>query len=267
MKKTVIVTGGASGMGKAVVAYLAERGYFVYSLDINQSGEPNDNVCEITVDVCSQQSIDKAYEIISSQTDEVFAILSFAGIIMMNSLVEISEEDFTKIFNVNLFGAYRINKTFLPLILKNKGKIIVTTSELAPNKIIPFNSIYSVSKKALDAYAEGLRMELGLLGIKVTTLRPGAVSTNMIDKSNNALEKFEKSTVLYKDVTANFKQIVDSEQGTAIPATKIAELVHKILESKRPKYIYSKNVSKKLKLLNSISTNLQIKIYNKLLKM
>lgn len=266
MKKTVIVTGGASGMGRAVVSHLAEKGYFVYSLDINRSGEQNDNICEITVDVCSQESIDKAYEVISKQTDEIFAVINFAGIIMMNSLVEITEEDFIKIFNVNLFGAYRINKTFLPLILKNKGKIIVTTSELAPNKIIPFNSIYSISKKALDAYAEGLRMELSLLGIKVITLRPGAVSTNMIDKSNGALEKFEKSTVLYKDITAKFKRIVDAEQGSAIPAVKIAELVYKILERKRPKYVYAKNVSKKLKLLNCISTNLQIKIYNKLLK-
>ncbi len=266
MEKAVVITGGASGMGRAVAEKLAKNGYYVYSLDVKKNDNKVDGIYEIEVDVCKQNSIDNAYKIISAETDCLVAILNFAGIIMMNSLVEISEEAFTKIFDVNFFGAYRINKTFLPLILKNNGKIIITTSELAPNKIIPFNSIYSISKKALDAYAEGLRMELSLLGIQVITLRPGAVSTNLINNSNNALEVLEANTKLYKDNTKNFKKIMDSEQGTAIPATKIADLVFKILEKKRPRYIYTKNASKKLKLLNLIPTSLQVKLYRKLLK-
>ena len=99
---------------------------------------------------------------------------------MMNSLIEISEEDFVKIFNINVFGAYRTNKTFFPLVKNGNGKIIITTSELAPNKILPFNAIYSITKKSLDAYAQGLTMELGLLDIPVVTIRPGAVKTNII---------------------------------------------------------------------------------------
>lgn len=264
--KTVVITGGASGMGRAVAEKLATNGFRVFSLDVNTNEKQVEGIFQIEVDVRSQQSISNAYETISAQTESLDAILNFAGIIMMNSLVEISEEDFVKIFDVNFFGAYRVNKTFLPLILKNKGKIIVTTSELAPNKIIPFNSIYSISKKALDAYAEGLRMELGLLGIRVITLRPGAVATNLINCSNNALEKMENSTVLYKTHTKKFQKIMDSEQGTAIPASKIGDLVLKILQKKRPKYVYAKNASGKLKLLNLIPTGLQVKLYKKLLK-
>lgn len=266
MQKTVVITGGASGMGRAVALKLAKSGYLVYSLDIKQSGKEVENIVEIEVDVRKQASIDNAFKIISAQTDGLYAILNFAGIIMMNSLVEISEEDYTNIFDINFFGVYRINKTFLPLILKNKGKILITTSELATTKIIPFNSIYSISKKALDCYAEGLRMELGLLGIQVITLRPGAVSTNLIDHSNNALTILENNTKLYKDNTKKFQKIMDSEQGTAISADKIANLVYRILEKKRPKYIYSKNASKKLKLLNMVPTGLQVKLYKKLLK-
>lgn len=266
MNHSIVITGGANGMGRAVAEKLADSGYIVYSLDIKQSGKTTENIHEIITDVRSQQSIDDAFEIVSTQTDSLDAILNFAGIIMMNSLVEIPEKDFHNIFDVNFFGAYRINKTFLPLILKNKGKIVITTSELAPNKIIPFNSIYSISKKALDAYAEGLRMELGLLGIKVITLRPGAVATELIDNSNNALAQMKANTVLYKTHTDKFQKIMDGEQGTAIPASKIADLVLKILNKKRPKYIYSKNASAKLKLLNAIPTGLQVKLYKKLLK-
>lgn len=264
--KTVLVTGGASGMGKAVCKTLAENGYFVYSLDINKSDDEIANVKQLIVDVTNISSIKQAYDIISKETKTLDAIINFAGIIMMNSLIEISEEEFVKIFNINLFGVYRINKIFLPMISENKGKIIITTSELAPNKILPFNSIYSISKKALDAYAEGLRMELGLLGIDVITLRPGAVQTNLINSSSSALDKLVANTVMYKGYTNNFKKIVDSQQGGAIPAEKIGKLVLKILNKKKPKFVYTKNASIKLKLLNLVPARMQLGIFRVLLK-
>ena len=185
---------------------------------------------------------------------------------MMNSLVEISEQDFVKIFNINVFGAYRVNKVFLPLILENKGKIIITTSEVAENKILPFNGIYGITKKSLDAYAEGLTHELGLLGVKVIRLRPGAVKTKILNHSSDSMNKMLDSTVLYKDISRKFKKIVDSEQGSAVHASKIAALVLKILERKRTKLVYRKNISTKLKLLNILSTKTQLFIYKKLLK-
>lgn len=266
MSKTVVITGGAGGMGRAVAEKLAKCGYRVFSLDIRTNDAQTDGIYQIETDVRKQESIDNAYAIVSSQTDRLDAVLNFAGIIMMDSLVEISEEAFTKIFDINFFGAYRVNKTFFPLILKNKGKIVITTSELAATRVIPFNAIYSITKKALDAYAEGLRMELGLLGIKVITLRPGAMATTLIDNSNGALESLKRSTKLYASHTKKFQKIMDSEQGTAIPVSKIADWVYKILEKKRPKYIYAKNASAKLKLLNYVSTGTQVKLYKTLLK-
>ncbi len=265
--KRVVVTGAAGGMGRAVAEKLAENGYYVYACDIKTNSEDKANICQLQVDVCDQESIDRAFVKISAETDCLEAVINFAGIIMMNSLVEISEADFTRIFDVNVFGAYRINKTFLPLLIKNKGKIVVTTSELAPNKIIPFNSIYSISKKALDAYAEGLRMELALLGIPVVTLRPGAVSTDMLSTSNSAVDGLVNGTVLYRNNTRKFKKIVATQQGKAISADKIAEIVLKIVNKEHiKKYVYTKNASMKLKLLNGIPDRLQVKIYRMLLK-
>lgn len=265
--KRVVVTGAAGGMGRAVAEKLADNGYYVYACDIKNNPIEKENICQLQVDVCNQESIDCAFGKISAETDSLDAVINFAGIIMMNSLVEISEDDFTKIFNVNVFGTYRMNKTFLPLLLKNKGRIIVTTSELAPNKIIPFNSIYSISKKALDAYAEGLRMELALLGIPVITLRPGAVSTDMLSSSENAVDGLVNGTTLYRNNTKKFKKIVATQQGKAIPACKIADIVLKILKKKRiKKYVYTKNASLKLKLLNCVPDRAQVKIYKALLK-
>lgn len=262
--KKVVVTGGASGMGRAVVELLSKNDYFVYSLDINE-GEKLENVKQIKTDVTSMESVQNAYEVVLKETDTLDAVINFAGIIMMESLVEMSEEDFVKIFNVNVFGAFRVNKVFLPLVLKNKGKIIITTSELAGTKILPFNAIYSITKKALDNYAEGLRLELGLLGVPVVTIRPGAVKTELLNKSTSAMEKLVSNTVLYKENTTKFKKIVDSQQSGTIPASKIAELVLKILRRKKTKFVYTKNANFKLKLLRVVPKTMLFKFLKVLL--
>ena len=264
--KRVIVTGGASGMGRATAVMLAQNGYKVYSLDITTNSEKVENINELIVDVTSSESVQKAFEVISSLEEQIDAIVHFAGIIMMNSLIEISEQQFEKIYNVNLFGVFRINKTFFPLLNRQNGKIIITTSELAANSILPFNAIYSITKKALDAYAEGLRMELGLLGIKVITLRPGAIKTPLINSSSNQLDALVNNTVLYKGKTGKFKKIVDSQQGDTIAPEKIATLVKNILQKKNPKFIYTKNANLKLKLLNLVPSKLQLSIFKSILK-
>lgn len=264
--KSVVITGGAGGIGRATALKLAENGYNVFSCDIKTNEEEIENITQVIMDVTNMDSVKMAYEFISQKTDKLDAVINFAGIIMMNSLIEISEEDFIKIFNINVFGAYRVNKTFFPMVQRGKGRIIITTSELAPNKILPFNAIYAVSKKSLDAYAQGLTMELGFLDIPVITLRPGAVETPILKDSSKEMEDLNNNTKLYKNTITKFKHIVDNEQGGAIPASKIADLVLKILNKKKPKHIYTKNASKKLKLLNVVPTKLQMKIFKRILK-
>lgn len=263
--KYAIVTGGASGMGRAVAKLLAKNGYYVFSLDIKENVEPHENIEQINADVTKLETLENVRQIILKKTDRLDAVLNFAGIIMMNSLIEIPEAEFERIFNINVFGAYRVNKVFFDLIQKGKGKILITTSEVAPNKVLPFNGIYGITKKSLDAYAEGLAMELGILGIPVIRLRPGAVATELIDNSSSQMEKFGANTVIYKDILPRFKHIVESEQGTAVPVEKIAKLVLKILKSNRPKLVYAKNTSKKLKLLSVVPAKMQVAIYKKLL--
>ena len=264
--KYALITGGASGMGRATALELANNGYIVFSCDINLHPEENKNIIQIKTDVTSLESVQNAYKQVLKITNKLDTVINFAGIILMNSLIEISEEEFVKIFNINLFGAYRINKTFFPLVQKAKGKIIITTSELADNKILPFNAIYAISKKALDAYAQGLTMELGLLDIPVITLRPGAVSTPIIKSSSEQMNALNTNTILYKNTISKFKHIVDKEHDKGIDPQKIAKTVLKILNKKKPRHVYKKNISKKLKLLNMLPTKTQIKLLKLILK-
>jgi short-subunit dehydrogenase len=109
-------------------------------------------------------------------------------------------------------------------------------------------------------------MELNLLGINVSLIRPGAVKTNMLGESTSAIDNFINNTELYKETSTKFKKIVDSVETKNIPAEKIAKLAHKIVKARRPKYVYNINRNFLLKLLNILPDRLQVFVIGKLLK-
>lgn len=262
--KYVLVTGAYGGMGKATIKLLKEKGYFIFALD-KKVEEKEDNIMPIECDITSEQSILLAFEQIKKVTNELFAIIHYAGIYMLNSLVEMEYEKFEKIFKINLFGAFLINKTFLPL-LKDGSKIIMTTSELAPLDPLPFTGIYAITKSALDKYAYSLRMELQLLNISVSTLRAGAVNTGMLNVSMSELDDFCNNTKLYNYNAKRFMNIVNSVEAKKVLPIKVAKKAYKILNKKHPKFAYSINRNKLLILLNILPRRLQFWIIRKILK-
>ena len=262
--KSVLVTGAYGGMGYATVVALAKAGYTVYALDLKVK-EQDENIIPIQVDITDENSVIEAFNRVKEKTNELSAIVHFAGVYMLDSLIEMSESEFERIFKINLFGAFLINKTFVPL-LKNGSKILITTSELAPLAPLPFTGIYAISKSALDKYAYSLRMELQLLGISVSVLRAGAVTTGMLGASTNALDRFCEKTTTYQCNATRFRQIVNGVEAKSIPPTKIAQKTLKILNKKKPKFAYSINRNKLLLLLNALPKKVQFAVIRKILK-
>ncbi len=262
--KYFLVTGAYGGMGKFVCEQLSLLGYTVFALDKFITNQ-NNSVIPIQADVTNEDSLLNAFKLVSEKTTQLDGVLHFAGFYNLDSLVEISEEDFVKIFNVNLFGVYRINKIFMPLLKKN-SKILITTSELAPLDPLPFTGIYAITKSALDKYAYSLRMEVQLLGVKVVVLRPGAVDTGMINASLNRLDAFCDKTSLYNCNAKRFKKIVNKVEARKISPLKIAKKTVKIINKKNPKFIYKINRNPLLLLLNVLPQRLQTFIIRKILK-
>ena len=187
-----------------------------------------------------------------------------AGMYDLGSLVEMSEEQFLRIFDINVFSIYRLNKIFLPL-LKEKGKIIVVSSELAPLDPLPFTGIYGITKTTIEKYAYSLRMELQLIDKQVVVIRPGAVNTSLLDVSTTRIDRFEKETELYKYNASKFKEITNKVESRKIPPSKIANLAYKISLKKKPKYIYKINRNPLLLLLNALPQKTQNWIIKKIL--
>lgn len=262
--KSILITGAFGGMGKATSQLLAEMGYRVFALDLRVK-EACENIIPIKADITDEESLNNAVEVVKSYTDELFAIIHFAGIYMLDSLVEMGKDAFERIYKINFLGAFLVNKCFLPL-LKKGSKILITTSELASLNPLPFTGIYAIMKGALDKYAFSLRMELQLLGIDVCVLRAGAVKTDMLGVSTNALDRFVEKTKLYSCNAKRFKSIVDRVEAKSIPTEKLAHRVAKIIKKKKPAFAYSINRNPLLLTLSILPHRIQFFAISKVLK-
>ena len=253
-----LVTGACGGMGTALCRALAGKGHEVWGIDRKTPDEPQ-AWHSISADVTDTEQLGAAFERVKLEAGGLDGIINMAGIYDLGSLVEMSEEDFVRDFNVNLFGMFRVNRLFLPL-LAPKSRIVIISSELAPLDPLPFTGIYAITKAAVEKYAFSLRMELQLLGHKVIVVRPGAVKTDLLPGSVKSLERFVDSTELYKVNAARFRKIVNSVETKSITPDRLARRVMKTLKARRPRLVYNINRNPLLLLLNALPDRLQLAI-------
>ena len=109
-------------------------------------------------------------------------------------------------------------------------------------------------------------MELNLLGVKLSILRPGAVKTGLLNVSTTALDRFTEQTKLYRYNAKRFKKIVESVEAKNVPPEKVAKLSYKALTSRTPRYVYNLNRNPLLKILNILPRRMQVWIIGLILK-
>lgn len=261
--KHALITGVAGGMGSAAAKAFLDAGWHVTGLDIKES-ECADGIDFILTDLTSGDAVARAAETLRERGEQLDCIINMAGMYDLNSLVEMPEEDVKRIFDVNLFSVFRVTSYFLPLLRKG-GRVIITSSELAPLDPLPFTGIYAVTKSAVDAYAYSLRMELQLLGHPVVVIRPGAVDTGLLDVSTRRLDNFTKNTKLYACNAKRFRDIVAGVEAKKVAPEKVAHLALRAATSGRPKYVYKINRNAGLLALNALPRRLQNFIIKKIL--
>ncbi len=263
-QKSVLITGVSGGMGSAAAEKFLSAGFKVFGLDVKPP-EGLEKVRFLRADLRSEKDVASAARMIGAECPRLDVIVNAAGIYDMNSLVEISEADFVRVFDINLGGPYRVNRAFLPLLSEN-GRIIIVSSELAPLDPLPFTGLYGITKTALEKYAFSLRMELQLIGRKVSVVRPGAVKTGLLDVSTASLERFTSETELYSYNAARFRSIVDRTENRSVAPEKIAGVIYRAASAKRPKYVYNINRNPALRALSALPARLQTGIIRMILK-
>jgi len=264
MSLNVLITGAASGIGKATKDYFLKEGHNVYALDLNKI-EKQENLVSFEVDISNKEKLINVRQKLLDDNAELDVIINCAGIHKMASLVEDNLDKIEKVIDINLLGTMKVNNIFHQN-LKKDGRILIITSEVASLDPMPFNGLYSVSKSGLDCYAQALRQELNLIGQKVVTIRPGAIKTPLSANSMVDTQKLADETKLYQKQACKFFTIANKFMGTPIKPEKLAKLIYKAATRKRPKLIYQKHRNLGLVLLNILPKRMQCFIIKLLLK-
>ena len=262
--KYVLITGSASGIGLATKEKFISKNYQVIGLDIVQQ-ENTDNFQSFKVDISNINDLLKVQNYLIDHNIKLEGIINIAGIHKMASFVEGDFDKIKKLLDINLTGTMAVNHTFHPF-LEEKGRIIIVTSVVASLDPLPFNGLYSVSKTALDSYAQGLRQELNLLGQTVITIRPGSIKTPLSSGSLTDTEKLATETKLYQNHASKFLKITKKFMGKVVEPEKVAKIIYKAYHHKHPKLIYKINPNFGLTLLNLLPKRLQCGIIKFILK-
>jgi len=185
--KKAIITGGASGMGKATAELFSKEGALVAILDIN-SEEGNNTVKKINdeggkaiflkTDVSKSNQINKSVNLVIETFGEINILFNHAGTIIVKSLHETSEKDYDYLMDVNVRSAILTCQKVIPLMLKNGGGSIIITSSIGGEKGFAYESLYCMTKGAVLQLARSIATEYREEGIRCNAICPGFVKTN-----------------------------------------------------------------------------------------
>lgn len=191
--KNALITGAGKGIGRALAIALAQEGVNVgliarTAADLQNVAEElktfNVQVAVATADVASIDAVNTAVAKVKTDLGAIDILINNAGISSFGSFMELEPARWEEIVKVNLFGAYYVTRAVLPEMIDRKTGDIVNISSTAGQRGAAVTSAYSASKFALIGLSESLMQEVRKHNIRVTTLTPSTVATDMAKELN-----------------------------------------------------------------------------------
>ena len=174
-KKTAVVTGASSGIGRCTAMALRDMGCTVY--DLSRRNIPIENVKHIKTDITVESDVMAAVKEIIDAEGKVDILVNCAGFGISGAVEFTSTEEAKRQFEVNFFGAVTVTRAFLPYMRERRSGRIVNISSVAAVAHIPFQTYYSASKAAIESYTSCLDNEVKPYGVRVTAVEPGDICT------------------------------------------------------------------------------------------
>lgn len=235
MNKVVLITGGSSGIGKSVGEFLHSKGFTIYGTSRNPQNVQGSVFPLLALDVRNPQSIKEAVAAVIAKEGRLDVLINNAGVGITGPLEEIPAEEIKNNFETNLFGPIEVMKAVLPQMRSQKSGLIINVTSIAGYMGLPYRSVYSASKGALELITEALRMEVKDFGIHITNVAPGDFATNIAAGRYHApLVKGSAYEVSYGNTLSMMNEHVDSGSDPK----QMAEAIYGIIQNPAPKVHY-----------------------------
>lgn len=241
-KKTALVTGASSGMGKAIAKRLLADGFDVYvaARSVDKMADLSSlGATPLKMDISKDEEITAAVEAILRESGGVDVLVNNAGFGLYGPVEDIGIDEARYQFEVNVFGAARLTQLLLPAMRKKGAGTIVNITSMGGKIYTLLGAWYHATKHALEGWSDCLRLELAPFGINVVVVEPGLIETGFGDVVSDGLLKRSGQGAYAKLTHAVAKATKDAYgKGRGTDPSVIADIVSGAVATKRPRTRY-----------------------------
>ena len=228
MKKTILITGASSGIGKATAIHFQQKGWNVIATMRTPEKETElnklENVQLERLDVLDLESIDQAIKNGISSFGKIDAIVNNAGYGAYGPLESFPRENIIKQFNTNVIGLMDVTKAIIPHFRENKDGVIVNISSIGGQITFALGSLYHGTKFAVEGISESLHYEMKEIGVKVKIVEPGMIATDFGGRSFD----FQAGEIAdYQPIIGALMKQWQNPENTSSPASLVADVIYK----------------------------------------
>lgn len=238
--KVIVITGSASGFGKATAEKLIAKGHIVYGGDINGQGNKYlDKIggTSLVMDVRKDNQVKEGIQRILRERGRIDVLINNAGYGEFSTIENINIENLKNQFDVNVFGYARLQQAVLPIMRKQRSGRIILVSSGYGKFSSPVAGWYAASKHAVEGMADALRLEVKQLNIDVVKIQPGASNTGFL---KTAYARLDRSSIPddYKQMVADFRTGLDALIAKAGGPEETADAIVEAVETAEPEISY-----------------------------
>jgi NAD(P)-dependent dehydrogenase (short-subunit alcohol dehydrogenase family) len=229
MKKTVLITGTSSGIGKATVLEFAKMGWNVIATQRHSENELDlnklPNVKMYSLDVTNLESIKQTISQAKKDYGKIDVVVNNAGYGVDGAFEAMSDEIIEKQFNTNVFGLMRVTREAIKHMRPNGGGTIIQISSMGGKITFPLYSIYHATKFAVEGFTESLHYELSQFNIKMKLIEPGPIVTDFYGRSRQFIKPSD--TNQYDGFIQKFNDAAEKVMKDAEGPEVVAKMIFK----------------------------------------